>query len=193
MRWIMRCVPKWIAPRMALAILLTAIGLAGLLLIPPLFDRDNSRVGTYVVESPASRCPTGMNGAAVRCEVNSIRGSSNLPRLRKNGRLTLAARAWSRTMVREHFFAHEAPGKPMLSGRVRAPGYRRYSALGENIAWGTGSAASPAAIVAAWMRSPPHRAIILTRGFREAGVGITRRPPQGGEGATYVLDVGRSH
>jgi uncharacterized protein YkwD len=192
MRWIMRCAPKWMAPRMALAILLTAIGLAGLLLIPPLFDKDNTRVGTYVVESPAARCPTGTNDAAVRCEVNAIRGSSQLPRLHKDGRLTAAARSWSQTMVHEHFFAHSVPGKPELSGRVRAAGYHRYRALGENIAWGTGSAASPAAIVAAWMRSPPHRAIILTRDFREAGVGITPGAPQGGGGATYVLDVGRS-
>jgi uncharacterized protein YkwD len=176
---------------MALALLLTAIGLAGLLLIPPLFDRGNERLGTYVVESPAARCPTGMNDVAVRCEVNSIRAGSQLPRLRKSGGLTIAARAWSRTMVREHFFAHNVAGKPVLAGRVRAAGYRRYKALGENIAWGTGSAASPAAIVAAWMRSPPHRAIILTPGFREAGVGITPSPPQGGDGATYVMDVGR--
>jgi uncharacterized protein YkwD len=191
MRWIVRCVPRWIVPRLALALLLTTIGLAGLLLVPPLFDHGDKRVGTYVVEAPASRCPSAMNDAAVRCEVNAFRAASNLAPLRKDGRLTRAARAWSRTMVRDRFFAHSAPGKPVLAGRAKAAGYRPYRALGENIAWGSGAAASPAAIVAAWMQSPPHRAIILKPDFREAGVGIARRPPQGGEGATYVLDVGR--
>lgn len=192
MRWIMRCVPRWIAPRMALALLLTAVGLAGLLLIPPMFDNgDKSLGGTYVVEAPASHCPIGMNDAAVRCEVNAFRAANQLSALREDGRLTRAARSWSLTMAREHFFAHEAPGKPVLAGRARAAGYRRYKSLGENIAWGSGAAASPSAIVAAWMQSPPHRAIILTPGFREAGVGIAHQPPQGGDGATYVLDVAR--
>jgi uncharacterized protein YkwD len=191
MRWIVRCIPRWMAPRLALALLLTAVGLAGLLLIPPMFDNGDKRLGTHVVEAPASHCPTGMNDAAVRCEVNAFRAANQLPALRKDGRLTRAAKSWSQTMVREHFFAHEAPGKPVLAGRAKAAGYRRYRALGENIAWGSGAAASPSAIVAAWMQSPPHRAIILTPDFREAGVGISHRPPQGGEGATYVLDVAR--
>jgi uncharacterized protein YkwD len=192
MRWIMRCIPKWMAPRLALAILLTMLGVAGLLLIPPLFDNGNKRVGTYVVEAPASHCPVGMNDAAVRCEVNAFRAANQLPPLRKNVRLTHAAKGWAQTMVREHFFAHSAPGKPPLTGRARAAGYRRFRALGENIAWGMGTSASPSAIVAGWMQSPPHRAVMLTPSFREAGVGITHQPPQGGDGATYVLDVGRS-
>jgi hypothetical protein len=191
MRWIMRCVPQWMAPRLALALLLTAIGLAGLLLIPPLFDNGDKRLGTYVVDAPASHCPMGLSDAAVRCEVNAFRAANQLPPLREDGRLTRAATSWSLTMVREHFFAHSAPGKPALAGRAKAAGYRRYATLGENIAWGSGASAAPAAIVASWMQSPPHRAIILTRGFREAGVGIAHSPPQGGDGATYVLDVAR--
>ena len=41
------------------------------------------------------------------------------------------------------------------------------------------------------MNSPGHRAIILPAAFREVGVGIAGGAPQGGNGATYVLDVGR--
>ena len=46
MNWIVRCVPKWIAPRLALALILTAIGLAGLLLVPPLFEDEGGLRGT---------------------------------------------------------------------------------------------------------------------------------------------------
>ena len=53
------------------------------------------------------------------------------------------------------------------------------------------TAAAPAEIVKAWMNSPGHRAIILPAAFREVGVGIAGGAPQGGNGATYVLDVGR--
>jgi uncharacterized protein YkwD len=41
------------------------------------------------------------------------------------------------------------------------------------------------------MNSPGHREIILTPAFPEVGVGITGAAPQGGNGATYVLDVGK--
>jgi uncharacterized protein YkwD len=45
------------------------------------------------------------------------------------------------------------------------------------------------------MNSPPHRAVILGRSFREVGVGIARGIPVDGvagaaTGATYVLDAG---
>jgi len=43
--------------------------------------------------------------------------------------------------------------------------------VGEDIAWGTGLLSSPVAIVDSWMKSPPHRAVILTPQFREIGVG----------------------
>ena len=41
------------------------------------------------------------------------------------------------------------------------------------------------------MQSPGHREIILTPTFEEVGVGIANGAPQGGQGATYTLNVGR--
>jgi uncharacterized protein YkwD len=97
-------------------------------------------------------------------------------------------------MVRHHYFAHVSPSGSTVTERVKKAGYlhgaRRHT-IGENIAWGSGSAAAPAAIVQAWMNSPPHRAIILTAAFRDVGVGIAAGAPQGGPGQTYTLDVGR--
>jgi hypothetical protein len=47
-------------------------------------------------------------------------------------------------------------------------------------------------MVAAWMHSPPHRAIILTGTFNDAGVGVTPIVPSdlgvGEGGATYAIE-----
>jgi uncharacterized protein YkwD len=44
-----------------------------------------------------------------------------------------------------------------------------------------------------WMHSPGHRANILSRTFKEIGIGIARGAPesgQGGDAATYTTDFG---
>ncbi|HXN54871.1 MAG TPA: CAP domain-containing protein, partial [Myxococcales bacterium] len=64
----------------------------------------------------------------------------------------------------------------------------------QNIGWATGPFATPAAMVQAWMHSPPHREIILTARFRDMGVGVTPAAPSslagGLDGATYTLEFG---
>lgn len=194
MNWLVRCVPKWIAPRIALALILTAVGLTGLLLVPPLFEDDPSVGGSYSVDAPAARCPTAISDDAVRCEVNAVRAAAGLPRVRAMSKLRVAAQRHSEDMVARRYFSHVSPSGATLRDRAARVGYlrgRRSTRLGENIGWGTGTAATPAQIVSAWMHSPPHRRIILTRGFRELGVGIADGAPQGGPGATYTLNVGR--
>jgi uncharacterized protein YkwD len=63
---------------------------------------------------------------------------------------------------------------------------------GQNIGWGTGGDATPASMVAAWMASPPHRALILARAFRDVGVGVSTRIPgvlgHGPWGAVYAVE-----
>jgi uncharacterized protein YkwD len=134
---------------------------------------------------------------AVRCLVNAQRAQHGLAALRPSGRLTAAAERHSADMVRRGYFEHVTPGGQTVADRIRHTGYFSGAddwAVGEDIGWGTGELGSPAAIVQAWMNSPPHRAVILSRRFREVGVGIARGVPvdvagaQGG--ATFVLDAG---
>lgn len=70
------------------------------------------------------------------------------------------------------------------------PGYE----VGENIAWGSYADATPAAIVAAWMASPPHRANILDGSFRDTGIGVSAHLPSsfaaGATGGIYTEDFG---
>jgi uncharacterized protein YkwD len=110
----------------------------------------------------------------------------------------MAAQHHSTDMIHRRYFEHVTPDGQTLTDRVRRTGYLTGTgdwALGEDIAWGTGERDSPAAIVRSWMESPPHRAVILGRPFREAGVGIGRGVPVEGvagadTGATFVLDAG---
>jgi uncharacterized protein YkwD len=108
--------------------------------------------------------------------VNAQRRAHGLPVLHPQPNLTQAARLHSAAMARLPFFSHVSPGGSTPSQRCIASGYTQSGCsrwmIGETIAWGTGSLASPNSIVRGWMKSAPHRQILLTAAFRDLGVGI---------------------
>jgi uncharacterized protein YkwD len=76
-------------------------------------------------------------------------------------------------MPRLGYFAHSRPdGTPFWRDVLRH--YRRdgYSSwrVGENLAWGAPNL-TPTTVVQRWLKSPPHRANLLSRTYREFGVG----------------------
>ncbi|MGH2968362.1 MAG: CAP domain-containing protein [Solirubrobacteraceae bacterium] len=132
--------------------------------------------------------------AAILCLHNEIRAERGLPALRENARLRRAAVGHSRDMVGSRFFEHTTPAGVTMAQRIMAARYASRDAgwsLGENLAWGTGSLATPRSIVRAWMSSPGHRANIVKRAYREIGIGVVTGIPSGGSaGATYTADFG---
>ncbi|MGH2949583.1 MAG: CAP domain-containing protein, partial [Solirubrobacteraceae bacterium] len=142
--------------------------------------------------------PTPDNLARVRsailCLHNQVRARDGLPAMRENARLRRAALGHSRAMVADGFFEHTTPrGVTMVDRIMRARYVRRDQgwALGENLAWGTGSLATARGAVQAWMDSPGHRANILKRSYRELGVGVVVGVPvSDAAGATYTVDFG---
>lgn len=148
--------------------------------------------------SAAAAQPSNATLGAVRqatlCLVNRQRARHRLPALRSDRRLGRPAGAHASDMVAHRYFAHESRSGRSVTDRLRASGFVRASrswAVGENIAWGAASLSTAKSIVAAWMKSPPHRAAILDRRFRHAGIGIALGLPSGAtRGATYVLDFG---
>jgi uncharacterized protein YkwD len=127
---------------------------------------------------------------AVECLVNEQRAGSGLGALAHDRRLARAARRFSSSMVRERFFDHVSPEGSTLSARVRAAGYAG-GTLGETIGWGSGVLATPAAIVQAWMDSPPHHAILMSGTFRRIGLGVAGGSPEGAaQAATVTADFG---
>ena len=140
----------------------------------------------------AAPCDGLAEADAVVCEVNRARGEHGLEPVLRDRRLRRAAAAHARDMTARNYFSHVTPEGERLTDRVRESGYisgRVPWRVGETLAWGRGSMATPTAIVAGWMRSPPHRRVILGR-YDEIGVGVAEGVPSGGPGTTYAADLG---
>ena len=82
--------------------------------------------------------------------------------------LRCAARIHSRDMNDRMFFDHVNPDADGPGDRINKAGYS-YSIFGENIAKG---APDPAAVVAGWLASDDHCAILMSPQFTETGLGF---------------------
>lgn len=134
---------------------------------------------------------------ATLCLVNRLRAAHGLRPLRVNAELDGVAAAQVTSMVREDWFADDRPsGQTPLSlvARTRYAAHAPELSIGQNIAWGTGSYATPAHIVAEWLASPPHREVMLSSAYREAGAGVAPAVPavlgQREPGSTYAIELG---
>ena len=157
-----------------------------------------ARNSSVVCASTAAVAPVDAQRHTLRCLINSERRDRGLTPLRPHYRLRRAAQAHAEDMVRRTYFSHESLGGWDLLERVYNQGYTTRAAswsLGEALAWGIGNDASPRALFAALMDSPPHRAIILERDYRDLGIGLTNGTPghdrPGLPGITITLNVGR--
>lgn len=110
-------------------------------------------------------------------ELNRVRAARGLQPLRSANGLTSAAVTHSRSMVLRGFFAHTSPDGTPFHDRVRryypSRGWASWS-VGETLLASTG-ATDAQTIVAMWLRSSPHREIVLTAGWRDVGVGVVYR------------------
>ena len=180
--------PPWKAVLVALAV-------AGLLAAP--------RVqGLGVGGADDKGCPgasnqVGANGTdearvAVLCLINRTRAEHGVPPLRESVALEVASIRHSKDMAERHYFEHVTPDGVDPSERMAAAGYTR-PRRGENIAYGSGDASTPAEIMDGWMHSPGHRRNILNPDWVEIGIGVVRDTPGRGansNGVTYTTDFG---
>jgi uncharacterized protein YkwD len=135
---------------------------------------------------------------AVLCLTDRERARHGERALRFDARIERAAQRHTEDMAFGDYFNHVGPHGDTPLERLRAAGYVHDPGagyeVGENIAWGTLSLATPRAIVAAWMASPGHRANILDARFRDTAIGVSTHPPaslaHGQEGAVYTQDFG---
>ncbi len=143
----------------------------------------------------ATKVPTASTlkraAKATACLINRERRRRGIPALRTNRLLAKAAGKHSRDMVKRGYFDHTSPSGTDPGDRTAAAGYSA-STWGENIAWGSGSLATPRSIVKAWMNSAGHRENILRRSFKDSGMGVAVGAPGPGAGglpaATYTQD-----
>jgi uncharacterized protein YkwD len=166
------------------------MGLFGLALSVFLLAPATSALACPGADADASSMSRRTYARTVECVVNAQRTQSGLAPLSHNSHLARAAWRFSRAMVIKRFFGHVSPEGSTPDERARAAGYDG-GELAETIGWGSGSYATPAAIVDQWMQSPPHRAIILTPEFRHVGLGVASGSPAGvPAGATVTADFG---
>ena len=115
--------------------------------------------------APAAQASSPRMNAGERAIVRAInraRAAHGVRALRGHRRLARAADAHTRSMLRADYFAHGA-----FASRVRR--YVRSRRVGETIAMTTRCSARK--VVRMWMNSGPHRAVLLSRGFRSVGIG----------------------
>jgi uncharacterized protein YkwD len=135
---------------------------------------------TYL--APVGTCNEAENAAAaslvqrraVRCLVNWARARDSSRRLAPSRALRRAAALKGQRVAECNQFSH-TPCDADVTAAVRASGYR-FSTFGENLYAATGGSSSAREVVAAWLRSPSHRATLLHPGFRDLGAARVEAP-----------------
>jgi uncharacterized protein YkwD len=102
--------------------------------------------------------------------INAQRGQNGLGGLRASGALSRAADAHSRDMAGRGFFDHTSSDGTSFNTRVRR--YTRMGTIGETLAVTSRRRGAASGVVAMWMSSAPHRAIVLHPGFSRVGVAL---------------------
>jgi uncharacterized protein YkwD len=147
----------------------------------------------------ASPAALKLLGNSVVEELNRVRAARGLRPLRATPSLVTSARRHSAQMGARGFFAHEsADGTPFWRRIERfygGNGFRSWE-VGENIVWQSPAGIAAISVVRSWLSSPGHRANVLSRAWRDVGVGAVSRPSApgvyGGAPVTIVtVDFGK--
>jgi len=109
---------------------------------------------------------------AMYCGINLVRKSYGLTPVRGSGPLNRSS-VWKADAVRRCGFSHTPCGMS-FSLTFRRAGYLPAKAFGENLAWGQAELGSPLNTLAMWLNSPPHRANLLARRWRDLGIAFER-------------------
>jgi uncharacterized protein YkwD len=107
--------------------------------------------------------------------LNAVRRAHRLHPVRLSAQLAQAARAHAASMGARGYFSHtSADGTPFAKRLARFYAHTaRHFFVGESLYWRSPSA-PPADVVARWLASPPHRAILLDPAWREIGLEAVR-------------------
>jgi uncharacterized protein YkwD len=134
---------------------------------------------TATLALPRSAEATRSSDAVVKW-INKARASRGLPRLRRSRTLSGSAFRYAGWMMSHDRFGH--------SRRIRAS--RRFSRLGEALAYNAGWRLRARRMVRQLLRSPPHRTLLLSRSFRYVGAGHSRGRFGLGRATVWVVHLG---
>lgn len=134
---------------------------------PQISNPNNIRVGqTINIPAKASK---SVESQVVNL-VNQERAKVGLPALKSDWELSRVARYKSEDMRDKNYFDHNSPTYGSPFQMMKSFGIS-YGYAAENLAAGQTSAQ---AVMAAWMKSPGHKANILSRNFTHIGVGYAK-------------------
>jgi hypothetical protein len=129
------------------------------------------------------------NPREIIVETNAARNANNLPPLKSNYELDLAAQEKLDDMIKNGYFAHTSPSGVTPWYWFKDVGYS-YTTAGENLALGYSTAQ---ATVQAWMNSPSHRANLLNTKYEEIGVAVGKASLNGIDGVLVVQTFGKPY
>jgi hypothetical protein len=135
---------------------------------------------------------------ALACEIARLRARRGLGRLHENALLDRASKRHAADMVDRSYFSHETPAGAGPGDRARRVGYAKSSCswrIGEVLAWGVAGRSTAAATVRAWLDSPEHRRILVSRKYDEIGSWMVDGTPerQYPSGVTAAAVLGERH
>lgn len=151
--------------------------------------------GTAAVAAPqrsGTRAAMAALESSVVARMNGVRRSHRLRPLRMSRRLRTAALFHSKDMGRRGYFEHDSLTGTQFWRRIErfypSRGFSSWT-VGENLLWGSDTYDATFAL-REWMESSPHRQNILSRDWREVGIGavfFARAPGEYGGRPVTIL------
>jgi uncharacterized protein YkwD len=127
---------------------------------------------------------------AMYCGVNVVRRAYGLGSMRGSRPLNRSSLIKANA-VRRCGFTHTPCGMA-FTRTFRSAGYLPARSFGENLAWGQADLGSPLRTLDLWLKSPPHRANLLARRWRDLGIAVERGRMFGRDGVSlWVMQFGR--
>lgn len=170
--------PKNVRGRSSRTLVLTiGFAIAGMLGVwaPSALACPGANVGAATLTTDQAR-------AAVVCLINKKRARNHIKPVHEHPLLDAAAQTHTDAMTSQNFFSHEGDGTP--ASRASNAGYMagaRSWGIGEDLFWGAVTRSTPSATVNAWMHSAEHRSVMLSRSFRQVGIGVDQGSPAGAD------------
>jgi uncharacterized protein YkwD len=124
--------------------------------------------------------PASADVPAMVQRINEVRANHGLRALHHAPALTRSADSYARVMMSRDYFGH--------SSHIQAP--RRFRRLGEAIAYRRGHGPSTSRTLRSWLRSPGHRALILSSSFGYVGAGVSKGSFRGRAATIWVVHLG---
>jgi uncharacterized protein YkwD len=107
---------------------------------------------------------------AIVREINRVRRAHHLRTVKLTAPLTRVARRHSSLMLKYNALSHSSFDGSSFSTRLQRAGKRR--TYGETLAWAPdGSGVNAKSLLRLWLRSAPHRTVLMNGRLRRVGVG----------------------